>query len=108
MRTMRPEPPISQGWNWVWRHLWIIVERLFAYPTFLQATLLYCMIGISKGCPFDGYPVPDLLKHIDDNKEYTIAEWKCFVEQIRIYWNMIKKTKKNSFNAVSKENSREK
>ena len=66
------------------------------------------MIGISKGCPFDGYPVPAMLKHIDENKEYTIAEWKCFVEQIRIYWNMIKKTKKNSFNAVSKENSREK
>ena len=31
--------------------------------------------------PLDGYQVPDLLNHIDENKDYTIAEWKCFVEQ---------------------------
>ena len=31
--------------------------------------------------PLVGFQVPDLLKHIDENKEYTIAEWKCFVEQ---------------------------
>ncbi len=66
------------------------------------------MIGISKGCPFDGYPVPDLLKHIDENKEYTIAEWKCFVEQIRIYWNMIKKTKKKIVSMLSLKRTAEK
>ena len=51
--------------------------------------------------PLDGYRVPDLLKHIDENKEYTIAEWKCFVEQNQHLLEYDQTDKKNSFSKVS-------